>query len=203
MAKSKDPGIDKAWELLAALDPSAVCRSAAVSYDKASGAYTVRSFGMDVGVSPLQRTVAGSSPGSDAALRKLGYFFELTVLWYLVSAKDLACTERLVPLQDISGGEIFTRGSHVLPFERITTRYGKDREGFLKQGLELGGNAMDLGDAAVKLFPFPRIPAVMTLWLEDEEFPARADLLFDSTCGLQVPVDVLWSIAMMTVAAMA
>jgi hypothetical protein len=61
---------------------------------------------------------------------------------------------------------------------------------------------MNLGDASLELHPFPRVPAVLVLWLKDEEFPARADLLFDSTCILQVPIDILWSIAMMTVLVM-
>ena len=202
MAENKSPGSDKAWDILATLDPAAVCRAAAASYNGASGAYTVRSLGMDVVVSLKQRDIAGSSPGSDSLLRRLGYFFDLSVLWYLVSAKDIACTNRFVNLRDMRGGEIFTKGSHLLPLDRIAVQYGKDREGFLKRGAELGGEAMSIGDASVKLFPFQRIPACMTLWLADEEFPARADLLFDSTCGLQVPVDILWSIAMMTVLAM-
>ncbi len=202
MAENKSPGSDKAWEILATLEPVAVCRAAAASYNGASDAYAVQALGMEVSVSLKQRTIAGSSPGSDNLLRQLGYFFELSVLWYLVSAKDIGCTDQLVNLRSIKGGEIFTKGSHVLPLDRVAMKYGKDREGFLKRGLELGGDVMRIGDASVQLFPFPRIPAVMTLWLEDEEFPARADLLFDSTCGLQVPVDILWSIAMMTVLAM-
>ncbi len=201
MAEHKNPGSDKAWEILATLDPAAVCRTAAVSYDGASGSYTVRSLGMDVSVSLKQRAIAGSSPKSDNLLRQLRYFFELSVLWYLVSAKDIGCSNQLVNLRGIKGGEIFTKGSHVLPLDHIAMKYGKDREGFLKRGLDLGGDVMNIGDVSVKLFPFPRIPAVMTLWLADEEFPARADVLFDSTCGLQVPIDILWSIAMMTVLA--
>jgi hypothetical protein len=55
------------------------------------------------------------------------------------------------------------------------------------------------GDASIKLFPLPRIPVVLTLWLEDEEFPAGADLFFDSTCDLQLPTDIIWSIAMMSI----
>jgi hypothetical protein len=45
----------------------------------------------------------------------------------------------------------------------------------------------------------PRIPVTLILWLSDEEFPARADLLFDSTCEIHLPLDILWSIAMMTI----
>jgi hypothetical protein len=39
------------------------------------------------------------------------------------------------------------------------------------------------------------VPVTLTLWLADEEFPARAGILFDSTCGLQLPTDILWSLA--------
>ncbi len=44
----------------------------------------------------------------------------------------------------------------------------------------------------------PKIPVTLILWLQDEEFPARADLLFDSSCELHVPIDIIWSIAMMS-----
>jgi len=202
MAKNKIPGSDKAWSILAKLDPAAVCKAGAVSFDGVSGAYVVRSFGRDVIVSLQQRSIAVTSPEDNALFTKLGYFFDLSVLWYLVSAKDLPPSGRLVKLQTMQGGEIFTKGSHVLPLDRIADQFGTDREGFLERGLSLGGTATKIGDASLELHPFPRVPAVLVLWLKDEEFPARADLLFDSTCILQVPIDILWSIAMMTVLVM-
>ena len=55
------------------------------------------------------------------------------------------------------------------------------------------------GDAAIVLFPLPKVPTTMILWVEDDEFPARADLLFDATCTAHLPLDVLWSVAMMSV----
>jgi hypothetical protein len=48
----------------------------------------------------------------------------------------------------------------------------------------------------------PRIPVTLILWLKDEEFHPRADLLLDSTCELQLPLDIIWSIAMMSVLVM-
>jgi hypothetical protein len=44
----------------------------------------------------------------------------------------------------------------------------------------------------------PRIPVIMILRLGDEEFPPRVDLLLDSTCELHLPLDIIWSIAMMS-----
>jgi hypothetical protein len=199
---TNNPGEDKAWEILATLDPDDVCRAAAVSYDRATEQYIVKSLGMDFLVAAKDRTITSTAPGSEVLLQRLGYFFKLSILWYLVSAKDITLTGRLVKLQDAKGGEIFTRGSHILPLDKVARKFGKDKEGFLKKGTSLGGEPMKYGDASVKLYPFPRVPAILTLWLEDEEFPARADLMFDSTCTMQLATDIVWSIAMMCVLVM-
>jgi hypothetical protein len=202
MAGPNNPGEDKAWELLATLKHDDVCKAAAVSYDAASSSYGVRSFGMDFIVDARDRKITSTAPGSEVLLGKPGYFFRLSVLWYLVRAKNIACTDRPVKLEQIKGGEIFTKGSHVLPLDVVAGKYGKDKNGFLRKGASLGGELTTYGDASLRFFPLPRIPVVLTLWLENEEFPARADQLFDSTCTLQSPMDILWSIAMMSVLVM-
>jgi hypothetical protein len=157
---------------------------------------------MEFSVSARNRSITSAAAGSNVLLQKLGYFFKLSVLWYLVRAKDIACTGRLEKLQNIKGGDIFTKGSHVLPLEPLAGKYGRDKKGFIDKGKSLGGELVNLGDAALRLFPLPRIPIVLSLWLEDDEFPARADLLFDSTCDLQIPTDIIWSVAMMSVLVM-
>ncbi len=71
--------------------------------------------------------------------------------------------------------------------------------GFIERGLRFGAEIVQYGDAAVRLFPLPRVPVTIILWLEDEEFPARANLLFDSTVDYQISLsDIVWSIAMMS-----
>ena len=97
---------------------------------------------------------------------------------------------------------MFFAGAHVLPLLRIVRRYGNDAPGFLRKGFELGGEQLDFGDASLRLFPFPRVPVVLLLWTEDEEYPARADLLFDSTCSGHLPMDILWATAMMSIVVM-
>jgi hypothetical protein len=202
MTEANKPGEEKAWDILATLDVDDVCRAAAVSYDRAMKQYVVKSLGMDFHVAVKDRTISSAAPGSDVLLKRLGYFFKLSILWYLVSAKDIACTGRVVKLQNVRGGEIFTMGSHILPLDKVAQRFGKDKEGFIQKGTGLGGELVKYGDASVKLYPFPRVPAILTLWLEDEEFPARADLMFDSTCDMQLATDIIWSIAMMCVLVM-
>jgi len=199
MAATTDAGERKAWEILATLKTADVCRAADVSYDAASGLYTVMSFGQDIVVSPKDRKVSCLEPISAGLPGEYGELFPLAVLWYLVLAKDIAPTGRLIPLEDLRGGDIFARGAHVLPLENVAQRYGNDKEGFVKKGLENGGVSVPFADAAVRLFPLPRVPVTVTLWLADEEFPAHAGLLFDSTSGLQLPTDILWSLARLSV----
>jgi hypothetical protein len=65
--------------------------------------------------------------------------------------------------------------------------------------MKSGAQIASLGDAAIRLYPLPRVPVTMILWLEDEEFPARTALFFDSTVDFQVLLsDIVWSIAMMS-----
>lgn len=193
-------GENKAWEILATLDPQDVCRAASVSYDTATGRYLVKSYGMDFHVSPGEKTISSHDPASSVLLQRLGDFFRLSILWYLVNAKDVPCTGRPVKLQNIRGGDIFTKGSHVLPLDKIAQKYGHDNKGFIEKGRKLGGEVMEkFGDASVRLLPMPRLPVIITLWTADEEFPARVDLMLDSTCEMQLPTDIIWSIAMMTV----
>jgi hypothetical protein len=90
----------------------------------------------------------------------------------------------------------------VLPLDSIADKYGNDREGFLKKGMELGGEMLGYGDASLSLRPLPRVPVISILWNGDEEFPPRADLLFDSSCEIQLPIDVVWAIAMLCVLGM-
>lgn len=202
MSKLSIAGEEKAWELISARDVTDITRAADVSFDAHLQTFSVRSFGKDFVVSPSDRTVTSDAVGSEVLLGRLGDFFRLSLLWYLATAKDVSTTGRLVKLQNIPGGDAFSRGSHLLPLDRLAARYGTDREGFLRKGMELGGAPTAIADAGLVLKPLPRIPVTLALWLADEDFPARADLLFDSTSGLQAPVDILWSIAMMTVLVM-
>ncbi len=199
MAGINKSGEDKAWEILSTLKPADVCKAASVVYDATSISYQVTSFGMNFIVSERDKRFSSPASESDVLLGRLGSFFRLSVLWYLVSAKDIACTNRTVKLEHIRGGEIFTRGSHVLPLDSVANKYGNNREGFFAKGKDLGGEIMTYGDASLRLAPLPRIPVTLVLWLENNEFPARLDLLFDSTCVMQLPTDIIWSIAMMSV----
>jgi len=199
MAGISAAGEEKAWELIAGRDPKDICRAAAADHDAATGVFRVRSFGMEFTVSVRERSITSTAAGSEVLLQRLGEFFRLSLLWYLAGAKEVPCTGRLVRIESIRGGEAFSRGSHVLPLGRLAQKYGNDKDGFIGNGERLGGEPERIADAGIRLFPLPRVPVALSLWLADDEFPARADLLLDSSCEIQLPPDIVWSVAMMSV----
>jgi hypothetical protein len=195
-------GEEKAWRILRGLDPFDVCRNASVVFDEKNRYYILRSFCIDFSVIPEEKIIKGATHQGETIIKKYSYFFIHSCLWYLINAKDIPLTGRLIKPVNIKGGEMFFRGSHVLPLDNMAKKYGDDKEAFIKKGEELCAEVLDYGDASLKILPMPRIPVTLILWLKDEEFPPRADLLLDSTYELQLPLDILWSIAMLSILVM-
>ena len=191
-------GEKKGWDELRRLSPEKVCESAGVDFDNKTETYHMKSFGTDITVFPNDEIFSGDSPLSEIFLQRLGYFSRLSMITYLVNFKNIPLSGELLKPVNLKGGDIFFRGSHLLPFDKLAERFGNDAEAFLKRGLELGGESMDYGDASLKLYPLPKFPVILILWKADEEFPARFDLLLDSSSELQLPIDIIWSIAMMS-----
>lgn len=200
--KGMIPGEEKAWETLNSLDPLDICKKADVYYDSANGNYTMRSFGTDFLISTKRREIKNISPEGEYITEKYKYFFNLSILCYLINAKDIPLSGRLIKPVDIKGGTPFFRGTHILPLDRIAEKYGNDKAGFIQRGKGLGGKILSYGDVSVELLPMPRIPVTLILWLSDDEFFARADLLFDSTCEQHLPLDIIWSVAMLSILVM-
>lgn len=192
-------GEDKAWEIVAGLLPEDVCRRTGALYNERSRLFTLSAFGTLFSVDPQKKMILSLEPQGEIFLTRLRYFFVLSLLWYMVKASDVKPGNKLVKPSGMSGGDIFFRGSHVLPLESIAKKYAHDRKAFRERGLSHGGRVVEYGDAAIELSPFPKVPVTVILWLADDEWDARADLLFDSTALNHLPIDVLWSIAMMSV----
>ncbi len=188
-----------AWALVAEKEPGTICKQADVQYDFVANKFIMQCFGQKILVDVSNYSISSHTPLGEHLLHGLGYFFDLAALWYLGSAKNKPDSGKLISPASLTGGEIFQKGTHVLPVDQIADRYGNDVEGFYARGQELGGKQLDYGDASLRLYPFPRVPVTMILWMADEEFPARVDMLFDATCEQHLPMDVVWSTAMTTV----
>lgn len=192
-------GEEKSWDVLCDINKDDVCRRAGVVFDTKAEAYVLRSFGIDFRVAPCDRAIACNDQRGELFLGKLKDFFRLAVLWYFSSSKDIPPTGRLMRPVDVRGGQRFSAGTHVLPMDRIAERFGQDKEGFISKAREFGAEVLSgFGDASVRLYPLPRVPVTLVLWTKDEEYEARVDLFYDSSCDFQIDLsDIVWSVGLM------
>ncbi len=192
-------GEKKVWKVLKNLETDNVCKGARATYDRTEGLYTLKSFGWDIHISPEEENIFSHDPDSEVLLQKLGEFSRLSILYYLTTAKNIPLSGHLVRPDNLKGGHLFSKGTHVLPLNELSDKYGDDMEGLLMKSKALSAERLQYGDVSVQLLPVPRIPVTLIFWQGDDEFSPRLDLLFDSSSAFQAPTDILWSIAMLSV----
>lgn len=195
-------GEQHAWEHLKSLAAEDVCSRTGATFDRETNVYGLDLFNQHVDVSLGSFEISGHTPQAERLLAALSYFSHLSILTFLARAQDIPPSGRLVKPGDMPGVDVMVRGSHTLPLHKLTARYGDDVEAFLRRGQTYGGIPQTHGDASLLLHPFKVLPVVLILWVGDEEFPPRSDLLLDGTSQFQVPPDILWCLMMLTVLAM-
>jgi|WetSurMetagenome_2_1015567.scaffolds.fasta_scaffold230771_2 hypothetical protein len=192
-------GEKEAWEILSALDSKDAESRADAVFDPDNSTYKLACLGQEIIISLTDRDIAGTSVLGRFLIEELGEYSRLSILRYLVNSKNLPLAGRLVKPSDLPGGDFFSKGTHVLPFEKILRQFENDFDGFIETGRSLGGSQAEYGDISLRLLPFPRLPVYIILWAGDDEFPSKASLLFDSSCTSHVATDILWSTAMITI----
>ena len=117
---------------------------------------------------------------------------ELVVLLYLNQVTEIpALTGELITVADLKEAHYF-KGPHQLPLENLLERYGQDLPGFKNASLALGGEPLEMADAAFAFRPLPRAPLYYLLWLGDEEFPPVFKVLFDRSIETCFSASGIW-----------
>ena len=121
------------------------------------------------------------------APRPIGTFsLKLLSLLYLANTDGEPPSGRWLAYRELPGARFYEPVVRRSVEEPLAARFGSDAESFREACSSLAGKAEDFGDAACAFDLFPLVRVAVVLWLCDEEFPARAQLLFDSnsTCHL-------------------
>jgi len=195
-------GEEKAWDILADLNARDVAINAKAFFNSYDSTYLLTCFGQDISISLRDRAISSVSKTGKFFVNYLGDYSRLSILRYLIHVKELPLSGQLVRPADLQGGDIFIKGSHILPLERAATYFSNCNNEFLNVGRSLGGTQHHYGDISLNIYPFPKVPVVLILWLGNEEFPSTVSLLLDSSCASFLPPDIIWSISMVTIAMM-
>ena len=174
-----------------------------VQFKTDEGLCVVSSMGMEFSLDLINEKVGGLTDSAREFYERHQMFFDHSVIWGAALGKGVGQSGRLIKPSALSGGHhFFTRGTHVLPLDEVAAKFGNDKEAFKEKAEQLGGKPVKYGDAAYEFYPLHGLAVSLILWLGDDEFEPRADLLFDSSAGHVAPLDVLWSAAMLVLEAM-
>lgn len=114
---------------------------------------------------------------------ELPVFARILVLHYLVNRLPAVQTGQLISYKELPGGNIYIQPFTNRAIRPLVSTFGANPENLVKIASQIGGEPVKLGDAAVILKVFPKIPVTLVIWGADDEFPASGNILFDSSAG--------------------
>jgi hypothetical protein len=180
------------WDALCERDLGQVANFTLTDIDRESGHLRFRFLNRDILVDKHDRCLKEKrDEGWETVNIPL---LELTALEYLSRVDCLYPVGReMVGTDDLADGHYFT-GRSRLKKASLVARYGDNPNGFTTAGSVLGGSPEQMGDAAFRLNPFPRIPLYYLLWLGNGEFPPRISILLDRSIEVALSSPAIWSL---------
>jgi hypothetical protein len=179
------------WERLSSRDPqqlAAVTQFQLTPENRLIFRFLSRDVLVDANARCLRRLNAGDWEKADDPL------LELATVLYLINVKDVYPLGRdIVGPRDLKEGHFF-QGPHELKIAPLVERYGADLQGFRKSAESLGGEPVEMADAAYRLKPFPRVNLYYLLWEGDEEFKPRMSVLFERSIEETLAADAIWGL---------
>lgn len=103
------------------------------------------------------------------------------LLYYLTIADGIPLADRWVSFRELPGGGFYHQAFQGYSGDRLARSLGEMPERYETAAHMLGGMKLTgLSGLAYRFQPLPRFPMAALLWCGDEEFPARASILFDA-----------------------
>lgn len=177
------------WQKLVTLDPQNTAQRAKCQFISDPNRYLLTFLNNQYSINIEHKLIVSLNPV--AASGCPGYLEQLCLLTYLIHAKDMAPSGRLVRPQALPGGEFFFRGSHALPTTKLQEVCGAEPALLTRAAGKLAAVKSNYGDASITLQALPQVPLTFIVWAGDDEFPVRASVLFDETAAEQLPLDAL------------
>ncbi len=188
---SQSNPLNELWQELAAGEAKEIAKRSGASQEGTN--LRLSAIGQNLIIDRQNRIV------QTAGKESVPFLLQLVLLQYLLKAQDLPLAGKLVSPLEFVGGDFFFRGPHAFELRQLEEKFGRNQEGFLQAGIQLGGHPQQhSADASFTLPALPRIPLTYALWRADEEFPAKINVLFDASAEHQLPLDMLWALVNLT-----
>lgn len=116
---------------------------------------------------------------------------EATLLYYLANGDGTTPANRWVSFHDLPNGMFYAQAFQGYSGNRLAGYFVNNVEAFQQAAHVLGGQRVELGDATYAFWPLPRVGLAAQYWRGDDEFAARATILFDASASHYLPTDGL------------
>jgi hypothetical protein len=127
------------------------------------------------------------SDGSECSVYDTGM-----LLYYLREADGTPMADHWIGYRELPGGNFYSQAFQGYSGDRLARVYGEQPDTYMKAAKLLDGNILTaLPGVAYSFQPLPRIRLASILYPGDEEFPARASVLFDAAASHYMTTDGL------------
>ena len=170
-----NPAHDKAKVEFSRSVPDKMAENSGVKYHSDSCTFKISFLGRDYTVSHPDGNVESVDGGSVPLENKV------CILHYLTNASGAGVMGKHISFSELPSGFIY-----VTPFTNRCIRplvsiFGRDPQKLIEAGEMLGGTREKLGDYAVTVPVFSKIPVTFVLWEGDDEFPPGGNVVFDAS----------------------
>lgn len=173
--------LDQARQLLRQREPLQIALKSWSEYDQTNDCFTLAFLG--------QQYLIHYPDGSLMDAAQVEPYVQILLLHYLSNASGDPLTGKMITFKELPGGSIYRDPFNSRSIRPLLQRFGNCPQQLVAAAFPLGGEQIELGDAAVRLAVFPRIPMTLALWQGDEDIPANGTILFDSSAQTYLPTE--------------
>ncbi len=116
---------------------------------------------------------------------------QILILHYLLGAGNAQLANKLVTYREFEGGALYYSAFKSRTIDRLVREFGASPELLRKAGAHIRAENVSMGSVGLKVDFFPKLPVTVAIWAGDEEVPASANMLFDSSGGKIMPTEDL------------
>ncbi len=122
----------------------------------------------------------------------------ILILQYLAEVSGIIALGKWISFLELPGGPHHYQPFALEAIEPVARRFASEPGGFTKACKQLGGLQSAMADRAFIIPALPRIALMVQMWFGDEEFPPRANILFEGTACLHLNTAGLYMLGINT-----
>lgn len=185
--KGHESALKKALQALKKLEPYKTAFMAGCDFrlGEEGDQFLVRFFDEDYVVNfPDFSVQSASGQEPDVATR-------LIILHYLIHADGTPPADHWISFRELPDGLVYDPAFQKRSSLRLVHEYGMDPKAFSAAAEAVGGERLTFGDVSYMFRLLPRIRMAVILYVGDEEFGPRVNVLFDSAASHYLPIEDL------------